>query len=1109
MSILFTLLNSSPYLNFPQSLVSAVCLGLFFFSLIAFLVGRAFNKKEEIRSYRSARFWWIFSGLTILVPLTSLFLGLRLPSRGFLPPPGLPVDPLGPSLMVFAAIPWMLAAGLLGSFPAALLGGFSGLLLALWDTHSPLTPLELALLAVLFSAAVNQRYRTFSYRLLRHPFFSAFGLALLYPIIFLADTTLLAAGSMAAGLDYALTHLVADSLSAGGQLLLAGLFTEVASAAVPTLWSVKTPLQPSPAEKSLEARYLYGMAPLAILLVLALMVGNWYVAGNAARDMMRDRLANTAQTASKGVPYFLEAGQNLIGQLASDTQLYSGESSQLIPILEQDLRRVPYFRQIFVLDAVGNPLAGYPSSAYSGSQAPPAEQVGVQLALSGVPFQLYMVPPVEGGISAQASFVAALIDPERRVHGVLIGRAELDSNPFTQPILAALKSLSTEGGQGMLLDENGQILYSPDPSRVMTSYTGLRPGQPAFFDDMGPDGTRSMIYYQPVEGRPWAIVLSVPAQRVQQLSFKIATPLMGMILVLFMAAVLLVRLGLRVITGSMHKLAVEAVNISQGELDHPLVMEGEDEVGQVGKAFEQMRIGLKARMDELGRLLLVSQGVASSLEISEAVQPVLESALRKGACIARVVLSPSVVPELEGDELASTGFGSGPAGDLYNDLDEQILALTRQQDRIVMNSLSRARLIRFRPDSPRPGSLLALALRHETLYYGALWIAYDQPHSFSDEEVRFLSTLASQAAMAAANARLFMTAEIGRQRLAAILASTPDPVLVTDQQNRLLLANPAAWRVLGLGVEWDEGQPIETVLSNEVLIHLFQSTLGEKQSVEITLPDERIYYATTSPVFAEGRQVGLVCVLRDITYFKELDELKSDFVATVSHDLRSPLTLMRGYATMLEMVGELNEQQENYVRKIVGSVESMSRLVNNLLDLGRIEAGIGLQLEMVPVRDVIERVISALQPQAVQKQMQLVVDISDQTIPLLEADQALLQQALHNLVENAIKYTEAGGKAQVRLDARLDRMLFMISDTGIGIAPVDQQHLFEKFYRGAQQGARQQRGTGLGLAIVKSIAERHGGRVWVESQLGKGSTFYLSIPLRQPAHKSERVEREA
>jgi signal transduction histidine kinase len=209
---------------------------------------------------------------------------------------------------------------------------------------------------------------------------------------------------------------------------------------------------------------------------------------------------------------------------------------------------------------------------------------------------------------------------------------------------------------------------------------------------------------------------------------------------------------------------------------------------------------------------------------------------------------------------------------------------------------------------------------------------------------------------------------------------------------------------------------------------------------------------------------------------------------------------MRGYATMLEMVGDLNDQQAGYVRKIVVGVESMSRLVNNLLDLGRIEADIGLQLEMVPVHDIVERVTDALHLQASQKKIELLTQIPHETIPLVEADQALLQQALQNLVENAIKYTPSNGQVRVAVQVRQNRMVFEVHDTGIGISPLDQPRLFEKFYRSTNRDAKRERGTGLGLAIVKSIAERHDGQVWVESQLGQGSHFYLAIPLRQPRH---------
>jgi signal transduction histidine kinase len=365
-----------------------------------------------------------------------------------------------------------------------------------------------------------------------------------------------------------------------------------------------------------------------------------------------------------------------------------------------------------------------------------------------------------------------------------------------------------------------------------------------------------------------------------------------------------------------------------------------------------------------------------------------------------------------------------------------------------------------------------------------------------------MTTLAGQAALAVANAHLFLSVEASRRQLKAILNSTPDPVLVTDHRNRLLLANRAASIAMGQPqTESDSGvgRKTEQVVKFRPLLALLESTTAENQSTEIVLADKRTYLATASAVVVEGRQIGRVCIMRDVTHFKELDTMKSEFVATVSHDLRSPLTLMRGYATMLEMVGELNEQQQGYVKKIISGVENMSRLVNNLLDLGRIDLGVGLQVDHVTVLDIIERVTSALQLQANQKHIQLSVELSKDMPNAVEADQALLHQAVYNLVENALKYTPDNGRVTVRTSStKSGFLIFSVEDSGIGIPADDLPRLFEKFYRGKQREARAQHGSGLGLAIVHSIAESHGGRVWVDSEVGKGSTFHLQIPLSQP-----------
>jgi PAS domain S-box-containing protein len=1091
MSLSLLLISGPPYLEAPQGILGWIGL-LLLAAFEAYLLKRWWNLR---RKKWGAAQWMVLAVLLVLVPLTSLFVVLRLPVGSALPPPGKPIEPVGPALALFAAVPWVLAAGLLGTIPSFSMALLSGLILALWDTHNPFTILELTLAALLLSAFLHQRYRTVMFKFLRQPFASLALLVFVYPLLFLFNTSLMVTGSLTSRLDYAFSRTWNAWVSLGVSFLLAGLIAAVVALILSELWGTRGPWVAAPSERKLETRFYFTMGPLALVLLAALMAGDWVLSWTAARQMLRDRMASTASTASETLPYLLESGQSLIKQFADDPQLYQLTGNRLSDVLSQNLRSVPYFRQLYLLDVEGKSITGYPYNNYENSFPPAEERVGVKLALQGVPVLDYSIPEMDGDKAAQVTFIAAVTDDTGSVRGVLVGRTALESNPFTKSVLANIENMVGTDGEGMLLDGDGRILYHHNAAHLMEIYTGQIYNEVMFYEDAAPDGTRRLVYYQPVLGHPWSIVLSVPARRAQQLALNIAVPLLGMVLVLFAVSALVLRYGVKFITRSLHSLGVEVQRISSGELDHPLNSNGEDEIGQLGRAFEGMRISLRSRLEELNRLLAVSQGVASSLDVHEAAQPVLEAALSVGASSARIVLADAALTE--GDQSQPVRFGLGPASDAYTTLDDQILIHTRKQDRLPLNNLTRIRLLTIPSGHPRPEALLAVALRHENQYYGALWLAYEHSHHFGEDELRFVSTLAGQAALAAANSKLFQSAEIGRQRLAAILASNPDPVLVTDHKNHLLLSNPAAWQVLGFGAETGAGMPIERVTSNKELTKLLRQGADDRQSAEVTLLNGKIYLATASSVISDGQRMGRVCVLRDITYFKELDQAKSEFVSTVSHDLRSPLTLMRGYATMLEMVGELNEQQSGYIRKIVGAVEGMSHLVNNLLDLGRIEAGVDLQLEMVLVHDVVERVISNEQPSASMKRITLAADVPSETVPLIEADKELLLQALQNLVGNALKYTESGGKVTVSVQTRPDGMVFSVSDTGIGIAPVDIPRLFDKFFRVASREAKKQHGTGLGLAIVKSIAEKHGGKVWVESQLGKGSCFYFQIPLRQ------------
>jgi signal transduction histidine kinase len=226
---------------------------------------------------------------------------------------------------------------------------------------------------------------------------------------------------------------------------------------------------------------------------------------------------------------------------------------------------------------------------------------------------------------------------------------------------------------------------------------------------------------------------------------------------------------------------------------------------------------------------------------------------------------------------------------------------------------------------------------------------------------------------------------------------------------------------------------------------------------------------------------------------KELDAMKSEFVATVSHDLRAPLTYMRGYVTMIPMVSQVTVKQQDYLSKITIGIEQMTMLIDDLLDLGRIEAGVGIAREPVRLADLVRETVESMQGHALMRKQALRLDPLAEHV--MQGDPRLLKRAIANLLDNAIKYSPADGEVRVGVDERDGDLVVHVSDSGIGIAPADQVRLFEKFYRVKRRDTLDIKGTGLGLAIVKSVAEWHKGRAWCESQAGKGSTFYFAVPI--------------
>jgi len=368
--------------------------------------------------------------------------------------------------------------------------------------------------------------------------------------------------------------------------------------------------------------------------------------------------------------------------------------------------------------------------------------------------------------------------------------------------------------------------------------------------------------------------------------------------------------------------------------------------------------------------------------------------------------------------------------------------------------------------------------------------------AFSQHDIELLSGLADYAVIAIENARFYSATEAARGRLEAILHSTEDAVIVVDETGRLVLHNTAAARAFEFREEEATGKALEEVIHNEALLMLFTPPMQARRG-EVVLGDGHVLNAHVTPVAG----VGYVVVMQDITHLKALDRLKSDFVTSVSHDLRSPLTAILGYVDLLARSGPLNETQQLYVEQIHHSVKTITSLINDVLDLSRIEAGLDQAKVPVEFEVLLHEVVESSRSQTEVKGQRLTLSVT-QPLPPLLGNPARLRQAVANLVDNAIKYTPEGGEIQVEASPREGQIVLRVRDSGIGIPLADQPYIFDRFYRAAAASSSRT-GSGLGLSIVKSIVENHGGRVWVESEPGRGSTFTVVLPALAPITTSQ------
>ena len=357
---------------------------------------------------------------------------------------------------------------------------------------------------------------------------------------------------------------------------------------------------------------------------------------------------------------------------------------------------------------------------------------------------------------------------------------------------------------------------------------------------------------------------------------------------------------------------------------------------------------------------------------------------------------------------------------------------------------------------------------------------------------QLLSVLADFAAIAIENARLYFQTEKERDTLDAILRDTEDAIIVVDTQGNVMFCNPTARKIFNTGNEPMIGKPLAQVISHNDVVELFQKEgrTGRSRLAEIAVNGGKPWLHAQLTVIND---VGKVAVMQDITHLKELDRIKSEFVTSVSHDLRSPLTTILGYVDLITRTGPLNERQLEFANNVRSSVHSITTLITDLLELGKIEAGFDQDREPAQFREIVLGAVEAHRLQWESKHQRVQIDVPDD-IPLILGNPLRLRQLANNLFENAVKYTPENGKVSVQLEKTPEFLVLRVEDTGIGIPKQDQPYIFDRFYR-TDKAVSSFSGTGLGLSIVKSIVEQHDGRIWVDSREGEGSTFTVMLPI--------------
>lgn len=1085
----------------PSGVGGYLLLVLYLLVLLALL----YHFRSGFRRLKRSK-WRLVAGLGISALLLNQLFPSHLPTLTSLYPNLVTRE----HITLLAPLPYLLAGVTLHPAAALLVGLFGGLGRALGESHQFYDIFNVAFAAAIGSVLMRQRYAGRLYQWLRHPIVAGGLTQLSLAVLIGLSAAFSSELGFLAAVDLGIVVMLGNLTSLVIEGLLMGAVVALILRRAPQ-WGPNPSRVTTPAQRSLDQHLLANFASSAVILILLSVVMVYFLYTRTTTARLVEQMTFNSETVEARLPGLSRDWENTLAQYGGGAPLVEVNAKR------QELARVTslssQFSEILLAQANGQVLAnsGHPANSDSAVALSAAEATAVADALR--------TNSPTTAVAADGSNTISIITPVQdgaTASEAIVGRVAVSSMNDVLSRLAIAGQGVSAVASGAVVDIDGNLLLSAgaDVPAIWQPPADLieLPQKPVTADGDGiayqhldaVTGQRFFGYYTPLDGPERYgryVMTTIPAAVVLGQSLWIVAPVT--LLLIVVSGIFYWRFGRigRNLTQPISRLIEKSKEITAAASSSTPVVptvetttraERTDEIGQLSVAFSQMQRALKQRLDDLTLLLNVSHEVASTVDINQGMPAILQGVLRgTGAAGSRaVVRNPNNPYPLI--------FAEGPAAESLAALDRAIMKRVRQpgteevsfgRPEEICEALGIAR-------SP-VAALFAIPLRSQAKFHGVLYLGYRQPHYVDQTERNLLHTLAGQATVLVENAHLYAMAEGGRRRLAAILASTSNAIVVTDQTDRVLYLNAAMEKAFGLAADEAVGRPVADVSLPAELVDLMSMAKERPSRLELALGD-RVFMADASTIVdRHGVVLGRVAVLHDVTYFKEVDRLKSEFLTGVSHDLRSPLTVMRNNATTLLLLDDLPEASRERVKKIQLGIDQMSGMVDDVLDLARIEAGVDFERRDVRVESLLREAADEQRPNAQQAGIELAVEVGA-NMPLVRADHNLVKRAITNLLANGIKYAPQSGRMTLRAEPQNGELVISVRDNGPGIAPEEQLRLFEKFYRAERPGIGRVKGSGLGLAIVKSIAEQHGGRAWCISQPGQGSTFYIALPLASP-----------